>query len=109
MFCVLCMSNSFFPSLDIQEFYEVTLEDASKPMTVKVEETRRLAEKWDKHGSVPIPVEAKCLAQRSIAPSSLVKTSCLPSLVYFSNACNKICVAYWISAKLVDHFLLACR
>ena len=53
----------------------MTLEDASKPMDVKVEETRRLAEKWDKHGSVPIPVEAKRLAQRSIAPSSMVRIS----------------------------------
>ena len=78
----------------------MTLEDASKPMTVKAEEARRLAEKWDQHSSVPIPVEATRLAQRSIAPSNMVNTPpplalCILALILAIQFAR----AYWISIE----------
>ena len=61
---------------DIQEFYEVTLDNAAKPVDVKTEETRKLAEKWE-DSNPPIPVNVRRLAQHTIAPSIHVSISCI--------------------------------
>ncbi|XP_019857331.1 PREDICTED: disks large homolog 4-like isoform X1 [Amphimedon queenslandica] len=65
---VAIRSRLFQALLDIQEFYEVTLENAAKPVDVKTEETRKLAEKWE-DSNPPIPVNVRRLAQHTIAPS----------------------------------------
>ena len=55
--------------VDIQEFYEYTLDNAAKSLEVKAEETRQLVEKWDGQNP-PVPVETRRLAQQTIAPTN---------------------------------------
>jgi hypothetical protein len=67
-------SRLFQALLDIQEFYEVTLENAAKPVDLKTEEVRSLTEKWNS-SNPPIPVDVRRLAQKTVAPSTNEKSS----------------------------------
>lgn len=51
--------------LDIQEFYEYTLDNAAKTVEVKTAETRELADKWNEHDP-PVPLEARKLGQLAV-------------------------------------------
>ena len=66
---VAIRSRLFQALLDIQEFYEYTLDNAAKSLEVKAEETRQLVEKWDGQNP-PVPVETGRLAQQTIAPTN---------------------------------------
>lgn len=66
---VAIRSRLFQALLDIQEFYEYTLDNAAKSLEVKAEETRQLVEKWDGQNP-PVPVETRRLAQQTIAPTN---------------------------------------
>lgn len=100
---------------DIHEFYEYTLDNAAKSMEVKEAETKELAEKWEKHNP-PVPVEAKRLAQQTVAPSQqLVKRQQIVNCYLLRNAigcCSVytslitlLCVLWFLSSQHVSNLI----
>jgi len=70
--------------LDINEFYSYTLDDKTKSVETKTEETCQLAEKWESH-SPPVPSEKVDLARRTLddEASLMVYFCCCGYMDYF--------------------------
>ena len=66
----------YWVDTDIQEFYEITLDNPSKPVQVKTEETLGLVERWEKHPP-PVPVEATDLAKQTLNDTVLWMCTCI--------------------------------
>ncbi len=75
---------NIFP-LDINEFYNYTLEDKAKSVEAKTEETCQLAEKWENH-SPPVPSDKVDLAKRTLDDKVGIVSSyyCILLLAFFS-------------------------
>lgn len=53
----------YFLHTDINEFYTYTLEDSSKSVAIKTDETSQLAEKWESV-SPPVPAASVTIAKK---------------------------------------------
>lgn len=80
----MCKSNNICApccvSVDIQEFYEVTLLNTQKSCEQKVEEVNHMADKWEKSASLPSSelTHTACPVEEVSLRHGLPTTSCIP-------------------------------